>query len=165
MLKLRNRRRLRQKELEPIIESMMAQTGFSPFAEGDPVEAGDVAGVEVFVARGRVEAILQGATPFPALRALMRTAPERRYVEVDAGAVKFVTNGADVMAPGIVNADPAIRPGDLVWIRDSTHKRPLAVGRALLPGDELATGKSAARKGKAVENLHFVGDKLWELEA
>ncbi|MEE8198544.1 MAG: PUA domain-containing protein, partial [Thermoplasmata archaeon] len=81
------------------------------------------------------------------------------YVTIDAGAVPFVYNGADVMAPGIVGAESNIEPDDLVWVRDEANGVPLAVGRALLSGAAMTTG----REGKAVASLHHVGDRLWKL--
>ena len=75
------------------------------------------------------------------------------------GAVGFVTNGADVMSPGIVDADPQIQPGDLIWIADETHNKPLGVGEALLTGEEMI----ANTKGKAIKNIHYIGDALWEI--
>jgi len=80
-------------------------------------------------------------------------------VGVDEGAVAFLLRGADVMSPGIVEADPAIQPGDMVWVREAKHKRPLAVGRALITGPEMV----ASKKGKAVRTLHHLRDKLWEI--
>ena len=75
------------------------------------------------------------------------------------GAVKFVTNGADIMAPGIVDADDTIAVDDSVWICDETHKKPLAVGIALKSGIEMVQQE----KGKAVKMIHHVGDELWNL--
>lgn len=95
----------------------------------------------------------------PTVRGLLAFPPQKRAVTVDMGAVPFVYNGADVMAPGIVDADPAIRPGDLVWVRDEKNERPLAVGRAILDGPAMVREK----KGKAVETIHHVGDELWQL--
>lgn len=75
---------------------------------------------------------------------------------VDAGAVPFIANGADVMGPGIVYADPDIMAGDLVVILEERHKKPLAVGRALRSGQEMKG------EGKAVKSIHHVGDRLWK---
>ena len=76
------------------------------------------------------------------------------------GAVAYVYNGADVMAPGIVDADAGIRTGDFVWVRDEKNGRPLAVGRALMDGTTMVT----ERRGKAVESIHHVGDDLWRVD-
>ena len=92
-----------------------------------------------------------------AVRGILKYGASRRFVTVDMGAVRFVTNGADVMGPGITDADPAIKTGDLVWVREERHQKPLAVGQALAEGAALK-GKP---KGKQVKSLHFVGDRLW----
>ena len=90
---------------------------------------------------------VQGANEFP---------PTDSVVTVDAGAVEFVSNGADVMRPGIVEADERIEPGDLVAIAEETHGKVLAIGRALEDGDDMV-GSS----GKVVESIHYVGDDLY----
>ena len=78
-------------------------------------------------------------------------------VIVDMGAIPFVCNGADIMAPGIAELKRPFKINDLVIIRDITHKKALAVGRALKPSKEIEIKK----KGKVIANLHYVGDKLW----
>ncbi|WP_435361352.1 RNA-binding protein [Haloarchaeobius sp. DFWS5] len=78
-------------------------------------------------------------------------------VTVDAGAISFVSDGADVMRPGITEADPDIESGDLVVIVEETHKKALAIGRALASGDDMV-GDS----GKVIESIHHVGDDLYE---
>jgi PUA domain protein len=76
------------------------------------------------------------------------------------GAVKFVYNGADVMAPGVVDADASISQGDLAWVRDERNLQPLAVGIALMNGEEMVSENA----GKALESLHHVGDSIWQLD-
>jgi PUA domain protein len=76
------------------------------------------------------------------------------------GAIRFVTNGADIMRPGITDADPAITEGSFVVIGDVNHGKPLAIGIALYNGADLL----AMEDGKVVKNLHFVGDRIWNLE-
>jgi len=80
-------------------------------------------------------------------------------VTVDAGAVSFVSDGADVMRPGIVEADADIESGDLVAIAEESHGKVLAVGRATTAGDDMV-GES----GKVVESVHHVGDDLYEFD-
>ena len=77
-------------------------------------------------------------------------------VVVDMGAIPYVCNGADIMAPGITDMD-SFEAGDLVVIRDVTHGKALAIGRALKSKSEI----EAVKKGRVVENLHYVGDRLW----
>ena len=77
-------------------------------------------------------------------------------VVVDMGAIRFVCNGADVMAPGIVEMG-SFEAGDLVVIRDVTHGKALAIGIA----NKSSVDIERSKKGKVIKNLHYVGDKLW----
>jgi PUA domain protein len=47
-----------------------------------------------------------------------------------------------------------------MWIRDQQHGKPLAIGMAIVSGDEMMK----MTKGKAIKTIHWVGDELWELE-
>jgi len=99
---------------------------------------------------------------FPTLKAFLsidcRTLP--RHVTVDMGAVPYVTNGADVMAPGIIDMDDHIEKGDFVIITEERHGKPLAIGEALYSSTDIST----MDQGKVVKNIHYVGDKMWNLE-
>ncbi|MEM2192348.1 MAG: PUA domain-containing protein [Candidatus Hadarchaeales archaeon] len=79
-------------------------------------------------------------------------------VVVDMGAVPHIANGADIMGPGVVSADESIHEGGTVVVVDEKHGKTLAVGIALVPGGEMR-----GRKGKVVENIHHVSDKIWKL--
>ena len=96
---------------------------------------------------------------FPTVRGALELGLAKHVVIVDAGAVRFVVNGADVMCPGIVSDDHKIKEGDLVIIKEETHEKPLAIGRALISGEAMI-GDS----GKAIKSLHYVGDKLWNID-
>jgi predicted RNA-binding protein (TIGR00451 family) len=71
-----------------------------------------------------------------------------------------VVKGADIMGPGIVDADKDIKPGDFVWVRDVKNLRALASGEAIISGMEMLQKKP----GKAVKSIHYVGDKLWKYD-
>ncbi|MBN2110187.1 MAG: RNA-binding protein [Methanosarcinaceae archaeon] len=96
---------------------------------------------------------------FPTVKGVLQLGLRKNVVVVDAGAIRFVVNGADVMCPGIVSADDSIEEGDPVIITEETHGKPLAVGIALIPG----TGMQAS-SGKAIKSVHYVGDRLWNLD-
>jgi PUA-domain protein len=96
--------------------------------------------------------------PFLTVRGANEYPPTEHVVTVDAGAIQFVSNGADVMRPGIVEADEDISEGDLVVINEETHGKFLAIGRALVDGTDM-TGN----EGRVVDSLHHVGDDLYEL--
>jgi len=97
--------------------------------------------------------------PFFTVRGALELQPQKRLVIVDAGAVSFVAKGADIMRPGIVSADPDIEEGDLVIIVEQAHGKPLAIGRALVSGEQM-TGDS----GKVIRTIHYVGDRIWNIE-
>lgn len=80
-------------------------------------------------------------------------------VTVDSGAVKFVCNGANVMRPGIVLIEGEFAPGDLLIVKEQKYSKPIAVGKAMLSREEM----QAATKGPVVTNLHYVGDKFWDM--
>lgn len=80
-------------------------------------------------------------------------------VMVDMGAVKFMCNGANVMRPGI-RSFTEFEKGQLVCIIEESQKKFLAVGRALVSSAEMQT----MNKGIAIENLHYISDRYWEIK-
>jgi PUA domain protein len=110
-------------------------------ADGEPV---------AFTIDGEFAPTVRGANEFP---------PAERVVTVDAGAVSFVSDGANVMRPGIVEADPDIEANDLVTIAEETHGKTLAIGRATTAGEGMV-GDS----GMVVESIHHVGDDLYAFD-
>lgn len=99
---------------------------------------------------------------FPTLKAFLDTDCRmlKHHVTVDMGAVPYVTNGADVMRPGITDVDESMEAGDFVVITEERHGKPLAIGEALYSGKEI----EKMDQGKVVLNIHYVGDKMWSLE-
>ena len=92
----------------------------------------------------------------PSLKTLLKENILKK-ITVDMGAIKFVTNGADIMRPGITEIEDDIQEGDHIAIIDETHKKPLAIGKALQDTNTMRT----ANTGKSVKNIHFIGDELW----
>ncbi len=80
-----------------------------------------------------------------------------KSVRIDKGAIPFMLKGADVMRPGITSWDESIKEGDLIAIQDEAHRKSVALGIALMGSEDLAVQKV----GKAVKNIHFVGDEIW----
>jgi PUA-domain protein len=154
--KVRRRARLREKESAELRSALAAKSGTPLWSETAAVETGEFLERQVLVVDNKVLGLYDNGEPFLSVRGLLAHKATLRYVTVDMGAVKFVVNGADIMAPGIVEADPAIQVGDWCWIRDERNKQPLAVGKALVAGAAMVRGK-----GKAVKSVHHLGDKLW----
>ena len=155
---IRKRKRLRTKETKVFAEELEAKLGMKTFGPDEIVDIAESTDFNVLFVKGEILAMVYDGKTFLTVRGLLKYRPEKYFVTVDMGAVPFVTNGADIMGPGITDADESIKEGDMVWIRDSKNLVPLAVGVALVPGIEL----KSKSKGKVIKNLHNVGDKLWK---
>ena len=149
-----SRKQLSKKEIKELSESIREIYGIEGFSKKESVELID----GVLVARnGKVEFFLHHGLPVPTLRSLQERNFLKRVV-VDMGAVKFVASGADVMRPGIVEADEGILKGDVVAVVDEKNGRPIAVAEAMFKGDELM----ALNAGKVLRCIHHVGDRVWD---
>lgn len=157
-IRVKKRKRMREKEIKALSSQLEEMMGVPVFTEKDAVDLAESTDFNLIFVNNDILGLVYEGAPFLTVRGILKYKPEKRAVTVDMGAVPFVTNGADVMGPGIVDADPEIKEGDLVWIRDIKNKVPLAVGVALRDGKGLA----AKEKGKAIKTLHNVGDKLWK---
>ena len=115
-------------------------------------------GTRIFIVDGIPLAAEKRGEVFPLLTAgeIMRALPA---LVVDMGAVPHICNGADVMAPGVVELKGDFQEGALVKVLDERHGKAIAIGKALYASDDIR----GMRKGKVVKNLHYVGDKLWKL--
>ena len=84
-----------------------------------------------------------------------------KFVIVDEGAIVPICRGADVMAPGIKKYSD-FKKNDIVVVIGETSegKRiPIAVARSLIDSYEL----NNKRRGKVLETLHYINDKLWQI--
>jgi len=157
-LEYRKRKRIRRKEARKLAEEIRESWGDCPFSENNQVDIAESGDFQLIFSEGTIVGMIYDGKAFLTLRGILACNPTKKYATVDMGAVKFLYNGADVMAPGIVDADPEIKEGDAVWVREESHKRPLAVGIALMDGNAMKESK----KGKAIKTLHYVGDKIWK---
>ena len=94
----------------------------------------------------------------PVLTLLLNKQVELKTVIVDMGAVKFVTNGADIMRPGIRKIEPEIKKNEIIRIADEKNNQTLAVGKAIFDAEEM----QKMRKGKVIKNLHTIQDSVWK---
>ena len=155
---IRKRKRMRSKEVKALASELEAALGIPVFDEDDAVDMAESSDFNVIFVGPDILGIVYDGKAFLTVRGILEYRPEKRAVTVDMGAVPFVINGADIMGPGITDADPDIQEGDLVWIRDVKNGQPLAIGMALRSGEALAS----KQPGKAIKSIHFVGDKLWK---
>ncbi|TYL38254.1 RNA-binding protein [Natronococcus pandeyae] len=156
-MQVKSRHHLRSDAISDIEEMLSEQLGVSP--EGDTYERVEFEETdwEVVLIDGEPRIAFFDDEPFLTVRGANAYDPENRLVTVDTGAISFVSDGADVMRPGITEATDDISPDDLVLIAEESHGKVLAVGRARVEGTEMA-----GDEGKVVDSLHHVGDELYE---
>ena len=156
-MQVKSRHHLRSDEIAEIEDHVAAQLDVA--VDGDQYELIEFEDDDygLVLVDGEPAVVYADEEPFLTVRGANEFPPENRVVTVDAGAVSFVSDGADVMRPGIVEADDDIEPGDLVAIAEESHGKVLAIGRAKTDGDDMV-GDS----GKVVESIHHVGDDLYE---
>jgi len=156
-MRVKSRHHLRSDEIGDLQRAVADGLGVD--LGGDSFELVEIEGSEfdLILVDGEPLAMYYDDEPFLTVRGANAHAPEANLVTVDAGAVQFVSDGADVMRPGIVDADEAIDEGDLVAVAEESHGKVLAIGRALVDGAEMA-----GDQGKVVASIHHVGDDLYE---
>lgn len=115
---------------------------------------------ELYAEDKKVLAFKVGERIIPSLRALNEGLVKLPTITVDMGAVPYVTNGADIMAPGITHVTDGLVAGNIVTIIDENYGKSLAVGELLFDSDNI----KQTEKGKVIKNLHYVNDSIWSLE-
>lgn len=161
LVKVKNKHLLKQKKAKELINRLEQQFNESLDISVNEIFTGVIEDTVFYFVDQVPIALDINDHAMMTLRGLLKFHPKNRFVTVDMGAVRFVTNGADVMSPGIVDADTDIDVDMPVWIRDEQHHKPLAIGVALMSGEEMIRSK----KGKAVKMIHFIGDTIWKMSA
>ncbi|MFX0122080.1 MAG: PUA domain-containing protein [Candidatus Hodarchaeota archaeon] len=77
-------------------------------------------------------------------------------VKVDEGAVQYILNGADIFAQGITSIVGDFDINTIVLV-SNPQDAVLALGKSLKSSSELLTFK-----GKAILNIHYLGDSIWQ---
>ncbi len=154
---IKSRHHLRSDAIAEIQDALSANLGVD--LDADTLEKIELTtdDWDVVLVDGKPYVLYLDGEPFVTVKGANAYPPSEHVVTVDAGAVQFVSNGADVMRPGIVDADETIEAGDFVVIQEETHGKFLAVGKAMVDGDEML-----GDDGRVVESIHHVGDDLYE---
>lgn len=113
---------------------------------------------EVILIEERFQLVRKDGRIFPFLRDqdLLDHLP---IITVDKGAIKFVCNGADIMRPGIVKLEGEFGKESIIAIKEESHGKFISVGLSIFSSEEIR----ASERGAMIKNLHFVGDRLWEI--
>ncbi|NHN42093.1 RNA-binding protein [Halorubellus sp. JP-L1] len=158
-MEVKSRHHLRSDDVREVTDAVADALGVD--LDGDTYELVEIEGGEfdVVLVDGSPDVVYVEDEPFLTVAGANAHEPRTHVVTVDAGAISFVSNGADVMRPGIVEADDDIAESDLVAIAEESHGKVLAIGRALTSGDDMV-----GSEGKVVESVHHVGDDLYEFD-
>jgi PUA domain protein len=158
-VKIKNRHRLKERDVRELLSDLQNRFQGTFFDGKASVDVGTLEEFTVFLVNDSIDFMRYHDSVILTLQGVNNYQLQNKFVVVDMGAVSFITKGADVMGPGITDADEKIQKDDVVWICDEKHHKPLAVGIALITGEEMRMKKP----GKAVKTLHYVGDRLWVL--
>ena len=159
---VKKRHSIRKSQAQALLARLSDQIGNSAlFFHADMIEVIETnADVSLFLVNKKMLLLDTGDWVFPTLQgAIQFPFPERRVV-VDAGAIPYVVNGADVMRPGIVSVSDDVKADSPVQIVDERHGKPLAIGIALFNAPDIR----ARTSGKVCKNIHYVGDEIWNIE-
>jgi PUA-domain protein len=159
VVKIKNRHRLKEREVKNLAVQLQTRFHGDFLTENVVVDIGSVEEFTVLLVNDSIDFMMYNDKVVFTLQGIMRHQPKNNFVVIDMGAVSFITKGADVMSPGITDADPMIQKDDIVWICDEKHHKPLATGIALMSGEAMKT----KQPGKAVKTLQYVGDRFWML--
>lgn len=156
-MQVKSRHHLRSDEIADLEDSLAEQLGID--LDGDSYERVEFTDIdrEVVLVDGEPLVASFDGDLFVTVLGANAHPPEKHAVTVDSGAISFVSDGANVMRPGITEATEDIEDGDLIVIVEETHGKALAIGRAETDGSDMV-GDS----GRVVESLHHVGDDLYE---
>jgi len=152
---------LKEKEAEQLLTSLSQKLNVNPYELFGPaprIERAETQVAEIFFINGKPTMAKSNEMLFPTLRfeKLFAFLPK---IVVDMGAVSHLCNGADVMAPGVVQIKGNFKEKDFLLVVDERYEKPLAIGVALV-NSQVA---KSLNHGKIAKNMHFVGDKLWNL--
>ncbi|MHA1382165.1 MAG: DUF1947 domain-containing protein [Candidatus Helarchaeota archaeon] len=158
--KIRERHFLKNKIIKQLRENIKNQFSLNAdilFPKQSKVELIKSDEISLYVVNNEVLFIKFKDDLLPSINAMLKNLITLPKVTIDKGAVPYIVKGAHVMAPGITEIDPQVKSGTYVIIVDETHNKPLAIGRALESAEQIKNKK----KGKVIQNLHYVGDKIW----
>src|SRR6056297_2186495 len=124
-MEVKSRHHLRSDEVREIEQRLADRLGVKLNADSYELVELEDSEFDLVLVDGDPAVLYFEEEPFLTVRGANEYEPQTRVVTVDAGAVSFVSDGADVMRPGIVEADDDIAAGDLVAIAEESHGKVL----------------------------------------
>jgi len=151
--KIKKRQTMKRKDAIELIANASKTLGLVSAQKIEEAETVD--GIKVFLLDNVIQLFKKENELYPTL--LCPCIEKYPSVIIDMGAIPYICKGADIMAPGIKNIVGDFNEGSLVVIRDINHKKALAIGKTLKSSNEI----KGSNKGKVIQNLHYIGDKIW----
>jgi PUA domain protein len=150
---------LSKKDKEQVAQTLKEKLGITSIPE--IVELMEDEEKRCYLFEGTPSICEVGGNTIPLLKWLIKHRGEELGISriiVNKGAVKPISGGADLMAPGIVRIEGTFPAGTVIVVAEEERGIPIAVMRAIFSSDEI----KGMKRGKVAENLHWVGDKLWK---
>ncbi|HHF59250.1 MAG TPA: RNA-binding protein, partial [Thermoplasmatales archaeon] len=105
---LKNRYVVRKKEARKIADDIRNIYGCE-FPDNPKIERAKLLDFDVVLVDNSVDFLIHDDRILFILSSIEKYKPKKKFVTIDMGAIKFIAGGADVMVPGIVDADRDIR--------------------------------------------------------
>jgi PUA domain protein len=153
--KLRKRRVIRRKDARKIREEANI---YLPEGDTSPLSQAELEdGAIVYITNDIVFLVRRNNLLYPTLK--NPTINKMPSVVIDMGAIPYICNGADVMAPGIIKIQGEFKENSIIVIKDITYGKALAIGQAINSSAKIRE----MEKGKVIKTLHHVGDEIWNI--
>ncbi len=155
---LKNRHHVRDSDIRNLVQKLEPKLGekIGEILEGKVETAEIESGEEIILVSDKPVLIETEDEYIPLIFSTEEL--DLKEVIVDMGAVKPVSDGADIMAPGILEISENIDKGEIVTVKDEKNQKTIAIGKTLEKGANLE-----GDEGKVIKNLHYVGDDFWSL--
>jgi len=121
------------------------------------VEEIDVENGKLYILDNKPFAVSTASGLFPSLMNddVLKTLPS---ITVDMGAIPHICNGADIMRPGIKVINGEFEKGAVLLVKDIKFGKSIGICIAEVSSGSMQT----MGKGKAAQNVHYVGDSFWQ---
>ena len=152
------RRALKSSEAKRVLQEF--EQKFPTFAADlhskEILEEIDTENGELYLLDGKPFAISTANGLFPSLLNdnVLKTLP---WIIVDMGAIPHICNGADVMRPGIREIHGEFGKGAVLLVKDVKFGKSIGICVAETSSESM----QKMGKGKAAQNVHYVGDSYW----
>ena len=153
------RRALKSSEAKRVLQEF--EQKFPAFAADlhskEILEEIDVENGKLYLLDSKPFAISTASGLFPSLLNdhVLQTLPS---IIVDMGAIPHICNGADVMRPGIREIHGEFEKGAVLLVKDVKFGKSIGICVAETSSESMQT----MGKGKAAQNVHYVGDSFWQ---